>query len=52
MSDELVLGLATIVTPMVLGMLVWQQRIIAARIRYIEKKLDDCLIREDNRREN
>jgi len=44
MSDELVLGLASVVTPVVLGMLVWQQRIISARIRYLERKLDECLL--------
>jgi len=49
MIDDLILGLATLITPPLAGLLIWQQMTISNEIKYLKEKLDECLGNRTNK---
>jgi len=44
---ELILSIATLLTPVLAAWLTWQQKTISQEIVYLKKRLDQCLDKED-----
>lgn len=47
-TQELILGLATLASPIFAAWVAWQTRQIASEIKYLRDKLDECVGKSGN----